>query len=489
MKYPFLIAETPRAGKWNHRFIVPEGCSLEQAEVATMVTKARANSVGSDYVAATNERVTQTHGGRRGREMLILCGVNVGSLAPDEVESVKQGLESLLSKLEDLVTSKIDWDSEGTQLLVERREPSQWAERFSQVPVLPLADDRQSSKRYTRIATAAITILIALTAVYSCAVLLPKFKWGETLPGLGTPDGEAKIREQRYGRLIKDLENYEHLGLRRGDKADQARILAKIISEETGKKKNPLPSSSEDLIKHQDFRNFVDRIYRLPSEGGKLEEIPADSTIHPLALINDHITRDDTFLGSLIGKDGKVETDRAWKVRKGLYELGEEFFDLREKARTIEKGTNNRYGKAPYLEWALASTSDKLLSRSVFDEFGGEKQFFTEKPQLPVFGKIDLYRSQVLKAFFDSSQGKQVIEKVEQKRTNRRDDLMSALRSLSRLDVDDSRCEMATEKAKVLKKIPEDKDIVEIVYSRLRDFVKKAQEFEQNLRPSYQLRP
>jgi hypothetical protein len=126
MEEPIVFALTPRAGRWNHRFLVPRGTSVSQGELMRI-----ADSVGgcSDIVSASRE-VQQLNSGRPGPERLVVKDSRLRGSATPAAASVQKVLDELQDALAQLV-DKIDWDKDGEQLLVERDELSEWRKQIS----------------------------------------------------------------------------------------------------------------------------------------------------------------------------------------------------------------------------------------------------------------------------------------------------------------------------------------------------------------------
>jgi len=129
-----LVAETPRAGKWNHRFIVSSTGDLSDSEVAKVVATARRNLQGEDYLAVS-VKTAQSVSGRTGDEILVLTGIEVNKLSGIQRQQIMAQLEQRLAELAVLVTEKIDWEQEGQALLVKRVELANWEKDFKGLPI------------------------------------------------------------------------------------------------------------------------------------------------------------------------------------------------------------------------------------------------------------------------------------------------------------------------------------------------------------------
>ncbi|MCA9174737.1 MAG: hypothetical protein KDB14_09665 [Planctomycetales bacterium] len=121
---PMLFAETPRAGRWNHRFLVPESLSLSEEQLAEQAARARRRPQGANYLAVVRS-VEQPATGRAADELLVLHGVEVERLDAATRRVLLKRLAQRLEDLEQLVEA-LDWEQEGKRLVVHRRELKEW---------------------------------------------------------------------------------------------------------------------------------------------------------------------------------------------------------------------------------------------------------------------------------------------------------------------------------------------------------------------------
>lgn len=167
MNKPQLIAETPRAGKWNSRFLAAPDGSLSDSEVAKIVTAARRNPKGDDYLAVSADRA-QLLSGRTGKEILVLVGVDVKKLSETERQQIFKQLEQRLNEdLATLVTEGIDWDRDGQALLVKRRELGDWEKGFDGLPTVlrrekKAAEPEKPSSGRLKVVVGVVGILLVL---------------------------------------------------------------------------------------------------------------------------------------------------------------------------------------------------------------------------------------------------------------------------------------------------------------------------------------
>jgi len=136
---PFLVAETPRAGRWNGCLLVPEDSEITPAKAAPYFEDARKIPEGENYLAVSRE-VTQPTTGRVGSEYLLLAGVDVRALGPVRKEEVSRVMNKLLDDLEDLVVRTIRWDELPQASLVKCPGMSGWLEKLGHLK--PSKDQR-----------------------------------------------------------------------------------------------------------------------------------------------------------------------------------------------------------------------------------------------------------------------------------------------------------------------------------------------------------
>ncbi len=122
-----LLIETPRAGKWNHRFIVADDSTLSESEITKIISAARRNLQGDDYIAVSSE-TAQSVSGRKGKEILVLVGIDIKQLSDVERLKLEQKLANI--DIETFVTETIDWNKDGKELLVCRSELTEWEKDF-----------------------------------------------------------------------------------------------------------------------------------------------------------------------------------------------------------------------------------------------------------------------------------------------------------------------------------------------------------------------
>jgi hypothetical protein len=122
---PYLIALTPRAGRWNHRYLVPPNLNLDTTVLGRLTSMAGQEAQGMAWLAVSHE-VQQVGGSRAGKEILILGDLDVERLSPEAREHLLERLRHRLIDLGELITQEVDWEHEGRVDPVIRLELAQW---------------------------------------------------------------------------------------------------------------------------------------------------------------------------------------------------------------------------------------------------------------------------------------------------------------------------------------------------------------------------
>ena len=174
---PYLIAMTPRAGRWNHRYLVPPDLNPSTEVLGRLTRMANQQPRGPAWLAVSHE-VKQVGGGRTGQEMLILGDLNVERLTREARERLQELLRHRLRDLAGLITQQVAWEHEGRVDPVIRPELAQWyTTDFHPFGLLesrapdwspPWPRPTNDSKRYWMIGSAVgVMGLLLATAYYS----------------------------------------------------------------------------------------------------------------------------------------------------------------------------------------------------------------------------------------------------------------------------------------------------------------------------------
>jgi len=147
MEEPLVFALTPRGGRWNHRYLVPRNCNVSQRKLLAIAEQACSGQ--SPHVVSVSREVQQPASGRPGREILIATDSRLREKSSPLHQAVEDCLRQYLIPLKDLV-DRIDWDTEGRQLIVERDELSAWREEVC--GVMRLSQQSEDGRGSTRVA-------------------------------------------------------------------------------------------------------------------------------------------------------------------------------------------------------------------------------------------------------------------------------------------------------------------------------------------------
>lgn len=107
-----LYAETPRAGQYGHRFLVPEGVSVSESEVVSAFSSTKEGvSFGRDHIAVGRKVKQLSLGGttRDGLEVIVLTGLNAATLPDCRFNQLVEVLRRHSLSLESLVLTGINW--------------------------------------------------------------------------------------------------------------------------------------------------------------------------------------------------------------------------------------------------------------------------------------------------------------------------------------------------------------------------------------------
>lgn len=135
---PYLIVSTPRAGDWNHRTLIAPNWMRAGLALDQLLTIARQQPQGPFWLSVSRE-VKQKNSEREGQEMLILGDLDVTRLNDSHKRDAILDLlqRRLENDLDALITTGIDWKTEGTTDPVIRREIADWYQSDFQLMNLP----------------------------------------------------------------------------------------------------------------------------------------------------------------------------------------------------------------------------------------------------------------------------------------------------------------------------------------------------------------
>jgi hypothetical protein len=480
MRYPILIAETPRAGKWNHRYIGPQGSEISSDQAATIFESVRAseNRGGDNYMAITSGPVRQVDGTSRiGVETLVLYGIDTRKLGPNEKGAVKRELTALIDQLAILVTEQIQWDTEGTDLVVKRKELAEWQSFFSRLPTISADLPGTSDEKRKRKKCGWIVKMTAIGA----GMAIASFLFAQIfVSGLGYFSGRENSKPgldewtKNYARFLKDLEECG-VQVKVKDPNARAKELSKTICSDTCTKpwcECQEPVSSDEFALSPELKSFITTVYGLETKGSQRERVEVTDKIHPLALLQSlRRDRPEPFkehIGSLLGvsdPDKALFPRDAYGIRRSLHQTGRAFKKLRDEATKIQR-LNLPAGDFPLAKMALAATKPNLTLEAD-KKFGGIERLVAQEPMLPVFSESDWYLADILRQFF-TSEPVVVITKGSPKAS-----LREALVQASKIDLEGLEKERESAEERV---DSGSKEHVVEAYTRLKDLVRRLRD-------------
>ncbi|MBI5764287.1 MAG: hypothetical protein HZA51_12265 [Planctomycetes bacterium] len=199
-----LIVETPRGGEAGHRFLISRNDTVE-SEVALAAAAASQNAVGRSYISVSRQVTQRLPNGavREGAERMILGGVDVGALQPEQIEQVKSELTKLLPSLDSLIES-MNWSSGNRSTVIVCEELRDWvaSELFGDLPLSELTVASSSTKSGPPIRSPTKWLLIATLALACVGMLwlfsgrrVSRTESGKTQKQPLLLTNEARVRE------------------------------------------------------------------------------------------------------------------------------------------------------------------------------------------------------------------------------------------------------------------------------------------------------
>lgn len=216
---PYLIIETPRAGPWNHRFIISQPGALNEVQLGSYIAAARSQTSGADYLAV-HRTVVQRQTGRQGEEMLALVGLEVGALGAGQQTALHDMLTQLLAtEVEQLIASTIAWEAEGRQNPVVRPELLAWENRLGVAQLCatklrPGQSPKPSQLGRKPLAVGAAVALLLAGGVWWSGVIedTPSEPWERGLKALYPDSGQYEKAAQEFQKLgVGDQEKLKKL--------------------------------------------------------------------------------------------------------------------------------------------------------------------------------------------------------------------------------------------------------------------------------------
>lgn len=117
-----LALVTPRAGEWNHRYIIPGGCSWNDSLLGEALQKIE-SSPENRYGICISDTVHQ-QGGREGTEKLFFYCDNFEYLSRENQNECHKILKDWFENQRDALIRNVNWASEGKKQTISRPELS-----------------------------------------------------------------------------------------------------------------------------------------------------------------------------------------------------------------------------------------------------------------------------------------------------------------------------------------------------------------------------
>ncbi len=376
-----LLAETPNAGRFHHRFLASPACGLDAAAAAELFARYRASPDGSgpDFLGVDREAV-QRATGRPGREILLVAGLDVARLATAERDAIRSRLVGRFSRLAEL-TETIDWERHD-ELLLERIELAGWID-----PAWPVAARRPSNRPAPETVNHRLRWIVG-SSILVLAIMV--YLVIARAPGTGAPvpksdpeppgqparavlaDTKGRSREQYVHDLetrIKTWQKHKDLD---GESPDN---LLKDLAVSTGAKgpNEPSPTLAE-LAGDARIRRWLDA-----------------QAAGPFSLLDILDPAGATELKRLLPSQ-TFDSKGCLEYRKRLLAVRREFSNLRTSARNLPPAAWSDGGTHTWLNWI----DESQRSRYKF-EFDPKRE-----PTIPLFAPDDLAFLRTLETFLDS---------------------------------------------------------------------------------------
>jgi hypothetical protein len=156
-----LALLTPRAGRWNHRYLVSRPGFRDEKILDHLFLRSREGSDGDDLLVV-RRMVFQPTTGRRGEEILLLQDARLSRMMPEQREVMQSKLRDFSeTDAERLVASMIDWDADGQDAILYREELEEQARLYDK-ELDGLVDASWSVGARGRKGMVAIVLVVAL---------------------------------------------------------------------------------------------------------------------------------------------------------------------------------------------------------------------------------------------------------------------------------------------------------------------------------------
>jgi hypothetical protein len=427
----YLFAETPRAGKHHHRFIVPSQCTIpDDISLQTYIDKVRNNKKGNDFVGVSR-KVEQVDTNRFGKEILVLAApnCNISHLA----NKLAEKLESYKDKLAKIVT-EIDWNQTGADNLnVPHKELDYWQnelEQFFRDINKPNHHEKKGNwiMRHKRLPLIIIIILILFVVCrYTVTKLLedqqqpsslknsqsnvPRIelleKWTGKIQNPTTDKLEQELNKQLEKIPIKySPENPDVTQKKTATLQQKLQVLSEVLEISVQPKQNLL--ELDDFLRNVDLHSNFLKLY------SKLNNHEPLGYLHdPLSYLSNNQHNEVVF----VFFDQQISLEQARKIIDETIKFQVAIATIKTE-RQADKGSRKQQQK-PY-EWMnmadgqIISQEDKWISFAkslTFDQRDKERWEIVKKYNPEWFTLIDVELSKKFFKWLTNDDAKTVLPK------------------------------------------------------------------------------
>ncbi len=195
-----IIVLTPRAGTWNHRYLVSGKEWQNEYKVDYYLAQAKKKLIGDDFVVV-KQRVQQRTSGRSGEEYLIFVHKGLSSLDESFRRELQRELEQRLSALSQLIDSEIDWDTWGREYIIVIPKLSRWREQIIQKMEIKTASRHWVTKMIIAILLMGVLGVVAVLFRYWDDISDFPIKAEDALCSVISEDPDCRI-ERDDNRLV-----------------------------------------------------------------------------------------------------------------------------------------------------------------------------------------------------------------------------------------------------------------------------------------------
>jgi len=170
----YLVVQTPRAGKFGHRYISSSIVPTEKT-IVDIFTKAGMNPVGANYISISIPVIQTLPGSvRQGNERIVLIGVNTQNA---DIVKIKAALQKLFVPLDQLINGT-DWEKESNKIICFNPILEVWisGEDFQDLPVYK---EKESKRPIVEPPTNKINVKLVIGFVIALVIALVMYQVGD----------------------------------------------------------------------------------------------------------------------------------------------------------------------------------------------------------------------------------------------------------------------------------------------------------------------